>query len=69
MGSVISLVLLAAGAALAWAVDTDAGDMNVEAIGVVLMVLGSLGLLWAAGSSSATSRRRTDVEDRSARHV
>ena len=41
----VSLVLIAAGAILVWGVTTDAEGLNVDAIGVVLMVVGLLGFV------------------------
>ena len=41
----VSLVLIAAGAILVWGVTTDTEGLNVDAIGVVLMVVGLLGFV------------------------
>jgi hypothetical protein len=41
----VSLVLIAIGAVLVWGVTTDAEGLNVDAIGVVLMVVGVLGFV------------------------
>lgn len=41
----VSLVLIAVGAILVWGVTTDAEGLNVDAIGVVLMVVGLLGFV------------------------
>jgi hypothetical protein len=41
----VSLLLIAAGAVLVWGVTTDAEGLNVDAIGVVLMVVGLLGFV------------------------
>jgi hypothetical protein len=40
MGIVISLILIAVGAILTWGVNTSGGSVNVDVIGVVLMVVG-----------------------------
>jgi hypothetical protein len=40
MGIVISLVLIAFGAILTWAVNTDGGGVDPQAVGVILMVVG-----------------------------
>ncbi len=41
----VSLLLIAVGAILVWGVTTDAEGLNVDAIGVVLMVIGLLGFV------------------------
>jgi hypothetical protein len=41
----VSLILIAVGAVLVWGVTTDAEGLNVDAIGVVLMVVGLLGFV------------------------
>jgi hypothetical protein len=41
----VSLLLIAVGAILVWGVTTDAEGLNVDAIGVVLMVIGLLGVV------------------------
>src|SRR5262249_47836934 len=40
MGIVISLILIAFGAILTWAVNTDGGTVDPHVVGVVLMVVG-----------------------------
>lgn len=40
MGIVISLVLIAFGAILTWAVDTSGGSVDPQVVGVILMVIG-----------------------------
>jgi hypothetical protein len=42
MGIVISLVLIAFGAILAWAVNTSGGTVDPQVVGVILMVIGIL---------------------------
>ena len=41
----VSLVLVAVGAILVWGVTSEAEGLNVDAIGVVLMVVGLLGFV------------------------
>jgi hypothetical protein len=62
MGIVISLVLIAFGAILAWAVNTDGGSVDPQVVGVILMVVGLIVFLislvlwrtwWGAGFWSA----------------
>ena len=40
MGIVISLILIAVGAILAWGVNTSGGSVDVDVVGAVLMVVG-----------------------------
>ena len=47
MGTGVSLFFMAAGAILTFAVDTNADGFNVDAAGVILMLLGLFGLLWS----------------------
>jgi len=42
MGIVISLVLIAFGAILTWAVDSSGGSVDPQVVGVILMVIGLL---------------------------
>jgi hypothetical protein len=45
MGSGISIFLIAAGAILYFAVSTSVSGVNLDTVGVVLMIVGGLGLL------------------------
>ncbi len=58
MGIGVSLFLVAAGAVLYWAVTGDVQGVNLDVIGVILMIVGALGLLWALIASSASPWRR-----------
>ena len=40
MGIVISLILVAFGAILTWAVNTDGGSVDPQVVGVILMIVG-----------------------------
>lgn len=40
MGIILSLILIAVGAILTWGVNTTGGSVNVDVVGVVLMVVG-----------------------------
>ncbi len=46
MGTGVSIFLIAAGAILTFAVETRAEGVDLDAIGVILMVVGILGLLF-----------------------
>ena len=45
MGIGVSLLLIAAGAILTWGVTAEAEGLDVNAIGVILMIVGILGLV------------------------
>lgn len=70
MGIGISIFLLAAGAILAFAVDVVAEGVNLDTVGVILMVVGGFGLLysmifastWGAFARERTVTRERDVE-------
>ena len=68
MGIGVSVFLLAVGAILTFAIEVDSTEgLNVNTVGVILMVAGAIGLLWAL---MMTSRRRaTYVEERPVRTV
>lgn len=64
MGIVVSLILIAAGAILVWGVNAESTDFNVDAVGVILMVVGFVGfilslMMWRSwwGPGALTSRR------------
>ena len=69
MGIGISIFLLAAGAILTFAVDVTTDGVNLDTVGVVLMVVGSVGLLmsmlfWSSFAPWGGGRSETIVEDR-----
>jgi hypothetical protein len=45
MGISTSLVLIAAGAILKWAVTASVSGVDLQAVGVVLMIVGAVGLV------------------------
>ena len=45
MGIGVSLILIAAGAILTWAVNASVSGVDINAIGVILMIVGAVGLL------------------------
>ena len=69
MGLGVSLVLIAVGAILTWAVNANPEGLNVTAIGVILMIVGLVGFLmsllfWSYwGGPGYATRRRTAVVD------
>jgi hypothetical protein len=62
------MLLIAVGAILVWGVTADAEGLDVDAIGVILMVVGFVGALlslvfWSEWSPIYRSRRRAYVDD------
>ena len=67
MGITGSLVLLAIGAILAFAVEIDAEGINLNTVGVILMIVGIVGALLSMmfwSSWGGWNRRETIVRDR-----
>ncbi|MBI5949706.1 MAG: hypothetical protein HY875_16330 [Chloroflexi bacterium] len=72
MGIGVSLFLIAVGAILAWAVEYTVVGIDIEVMGAILMVVGSIGLLlsllfWASFAPFAERdpfRRRDDLGPR-----
>ena len=58
----LSLIIIAAGAILKWAVTDNLTSVNLGVVGVILMVVGVVGLI--LGLILMTTRRRTDVVTR-----
>ena len=69
MGVGVSLILIAAGAILTWAVNATVSGVDINTIGVILLVVGIIGVLlslvfWSSwGGFGGATRRRTYVED------
>jgi len=68
MGIGVSLILIAAGAILTWAVNATVSGLDINTIGVILMVVGLIGLVlsvmfWSSWGGVGGTRRRTVVED------
>ena len=64
MGVAVSLIVIAIGAILVWGVNADSTDFNVDAVGVILMIVGLVGfllslVLWSSwwGPGGLVSRR------------
>jgi beta-lactamase regulating signal transducer with metallopeptidase domain len=69
MGVGVSLLLIAAGAILAWAVNATTNGLDVNTVGYILLVIGIIGLVlsmmfWStwSGPGYFTRRRRTYSE-------
>jgi hypothetical protein len=69
MGIGVSLILIAAGAILTWAVNASSSGFNINTIGIILMVVGAIGIVlslmfWSTwGGVGGTRRRTTYIED------
>ena len=65
MGISVSILLIAVGAILTWGVTAEAEGLDVNAIGVILMIVGVLGLVLSLifWSSWGGFRRRTAYVD------
>jgi hypothetical protein len=68
MGLGASLFLIAAGAILIWGVTGELAGLDVDAIGVILMVIGIVGLIlsmifWSSWGGVGGRRRATYVEE------
>jgi hypothetical protein len=63
----LSLLLLAAGAILTWAVNATVSGVNIHVVGVILMIVGALGLILSlilgAPFGGGGVRRRDVVTD------
>ena len=58
MGIGVSIFLIAIGAILKYGVDQNAvSGVNLDTIGIILMIVGAIGLIWALIAMAATSRR------------
>jgi len=69
MGIGVSLVLVAAGAILIWAINATVSGVELHTIGWILLVVGAVGALlsmifWSSwGGAGAPGSRRTVVRD------
>ena len=45
MGISLSILLIAAGAILAWAVDAEVSGIDIQAAGIILVVVGVIGFI------------------------
>jgi hypothetical protein len=68
MGIGVSLILIAIGAILTWAVNATVSGVDINTVGVILMVVGAVGLLislvfWSSWGGPPARRRTTTVDD------
>ena len=69
MGLSASLILIAVGAILTWAVTAEVNGLNVQTVGVILMIVGIAGALisfifWSSWGGFGGYRRDVVVRDR-----
>ena len=63
MGIGVSLILIAVGAILTWAVSAEVSGVDLQTVGIILMVVGAVGglislIFWSSwGGSAATGAR------------
>ena len=65
MGIGVSLLLIAAGAILTWAVSAEASGIDLNTVGVILMVVGGIGLVlslvfWSSWGGFGTHRKAVE---------
>ena len=68
MGIGVSLILIAVGAILTWAVSAEVNGVDVQTVGVILMVVGLVGglvslMFWSSWGGFGGTRRETVVHD------
>ncbi|HET7367981.1 MAG TPA: DUF6458 family protein [Gaiella sp.] len=61
----MSLLLIAAGAILTWAVSAEASGVDLNTVGVILMVVGGIGLVlslvfWSSWGGFGTHRKAVE---------
>jgi hypothetical protein len=75
MGIGVSLILIAVGAVLTWAVNATTSGVDINTVGVILMIVGGVGLLlslmfWSSwggyGAASGGPRRRVTTYEEDA---
>jgi hypothetical protein len=69
MGLGVSIFLIAVGAILTWAVNASVSGLELQTIGVILMVVGALGLVlsmifWSSWGGFGGERRSTTYVER-----
>jgi hypothetical protein len=73
MGISLSILLIAAGAVLAWAVDAEVSGFDIQVAGIILLVVGVIGLVtslifWSSwggfGGRDAAGGQNTTIVER-----
>ena len=68
MGIGVSLILIAVGAILTWAVSADVSGIDLQTVGIILMVVGAVGglislIFWSSWGGFGGYRRETVVHE------
>ena len=68
MGVGASIILIAVGGILAWAVSADIDGVNLNMVGIILLIVGAIGLLlslifWSSWGASGPWRRQTVLRE------
>ncbi|HEU0304221.1 MAG TPA: hypothetical protein VFR32_06545 [Gaiellaceae bacterium] len=68
MGIGVSLILIAIGAILTWAVSAEVSGLDITTVGVILMIVGLAGglislMFWSSWGGFGGYRRETVVRD------
>ena len=68
MGVGVSILLIAAGAILTWAVTATVSGLSIHTVGVILLIVGIIGLalslvFWSSWGGYGGARRRTTYVD------
>ena len=63
MGIGVSLILIAAGAILTWAVNVSASGFNINTIGLILLIVGIVAFVAGLAVFVMGSSRRTTVSE------
>ena len=68
MGLSVSILLAAAGAILLWAVNAEVSSVDLDAVGVILLIVGIVGaalsmVFWSSWGGFGASRTTTVVRD------
>lgn len=68
MSTGVSITLLAVGAILTFALERPVEGLNIDAVGIILMIAGAIGLVmsalfWSNWGMAGRERRRTTVVD------
>lgn len=68
MGIGVSVFLLAIGAILAFAIDAEVDGIQLDTVGIILMIVGAIGLLISLVFASSLTSRRSDTVVREERY-
>jgi hypothetical protein len=63
MGIGVSIFLIALGAILFFATNVDLAGLDINTVGIILMVVGAIGLLWSLIVMGTRGTRRTVIDD------